>query len=121
MISEIRQSYIAKVLITWVLIVGGMTLAGFCPNHSLYSLFLIISLLPALLFIGWCMHETWMEFWQLVLLLSIIATTQAILTYLNSDLSHSVLIPLAVMMLLEPLKKRIRSKKNTEQTPGTDK
>ena len=58
-----KATFIVNVLITWLLIVGGMCLAGWLsPSRTVYSILLVACLVPALLFMKFRLPISWYRF-----------------------------------------------------------
>jgi hypothetical protein len=66
------SEFLFNVIAFWVLVVGGMSLAGIIENRTFYPLSLLICLLPAMFFIKFRLPLTWKRFVQTIIFVSII-------------------------------------------------
>lgn len=63
-VSKIKlKQYFFNVVVWWLLVIGGMCLAGIiAPSRPFYPLALCVCLLPALLFLKYRLPVTWRRF-----------------------------------------------------------
>lgn len=99
--ESIRDSFVAKVLITTVLLVGGLVAANvLCPIPALYSVCVVIGLIPGAAFISWARHDSWRRFWAGIGFLLILAAAWSALEFFGREPPSGLMLLIVAFVAL---------------------
>ena len=99
-----KATFVVNVLSAWLLVVGGMFLAGWLStSEETYTLILVASLVPALLFIKFRLPVSWPKFGGGLVLLILIGLVSAILRKLEIKDDFMPMVIIGIVVIAGPL------------------
>ena len=98
-----RYIFGINVLVTWLLTVIGICLAGWLsPSRTLYPIVLVACLVPTGLFMKFRLPTSWYRFWSGIAALTVIGILLSVLRKLEFGSEYTPMIVIAILTFAGP-------------------